>query len=118
MNSIDLCAIVPFFVTLATVFEDKHALRNSDNMLIFSTGDKQEKGASLSMLRVIRLVRVFRLDFVTHCHPHFHSLPIMCVCVCMLSQGLACRLDFLVRSLDHLFLSPTLSCSFVSHFLF
>lgn len=61
MNSIDLCAIVPFFVTLGSVFEEKaHALRNADNMLVFSLGDKQEKGASLSMLRVIRLVRVFR----------------------------------------------------------
>lgn len=60
MNSIDLCAIVPFFVTLGSVFEEKHAIRNADNMLIFNMGDKSEKGASLSMLRVIRLVRVFR----------------------------------------------------------
>lgn len=61
MNTIDLCAIVPFFVTLATVFEEKHALRNADNVLIFRPGEKQDKGASLAMLRVIRLVRVFRI---------------------------------------------------------
>ena len=63
MNSIDLCAIVPFFVTLVAVFEEKNDLRNADNMLIFNTGDRQEKGASLSVLRVIRLVRVFRFGF-------------------------------------------------------
>jgi hypothetical protein len=66
-----LCAIVPFFVTLGTVFEEKNALRNADNILIFSLGDKSEKGASLSMLRVIRLVRVFRLGFrYTHTPSH------------------------------------------------
>lgn len=61
MNTIDLCAIVPFFVTLATVFEEKTGLRNADNVLVFRPGDKGEKGASLAMLRVIRLVRVFRI---------------------------------------------------------
>jgi hypothetical protein len=70
MNTIDLCAIVPFFVTLATVFEEKHALRNADNILIFRPGEKQDKGASLAMLRVIRLVRVFRYVLLLFCCCH------------------------------------------------
>lgn len=60
MNTIDLCAIVPFFITLGSVFEEKQALRNEDNILLLRPGEKQDKGASLAMLRVIRLVRVFR----------------------------------------------------------
>lgn len=60
MNTIDLCAIVPFFITLGTVFEVKDQLRNEQNMLVFKAGEKADKGASLAMLRVIRLVRVFR----------------------------------------------------------
>jgi hypothetical protein len=66
MNTIDLCAIVPFFITLGSVFEEKQALRNEDNMLLLRPGEKQDKGASLAMLRVIRLVRVFR--YKSHKH--------------------------------------------------
>lgn len=51
MNTIDLCAIVPFFITLGSVFEEKNAPRDDQHMLIFKPGEKQDKGASLAMLR-------------------------------------------------------------------
>lgn len=51
MNTIDLCAIVPFFITLGSVFEEKNAPRNDQHMLIYRPGEKQDKGASLAMLR-------------------------------------------------------------------
>uniref|UniRef100_T1K0E1 BTB domain-containing protein n=1 Tax=Tetranychus urticae TaxID=32264 RepID=T1K0E1_TETUR len=54
MNAIDFMAIVPFFITLGTVFADKEEPKT------FS-GEKQNQGASLAILRVIRLVRVFRI---------------------------------------------------------
>lgn len=64
MNSIDLCAIVPYFITLATVLtEDKEQVA-AQAILQFSSpsiGKQEEKGGSLAMLRVIRLVRVFRI---------------------------------------------------------
>lgn len=61
MNSIDLCAIVPYFITLATVLtEDKEQVA-AQAILQFSLGKQEEKGGSLAMLRVIRLVRVFRI---------------------------------------------------------
>lgn len=61
MNSIDLCAIVPYFITLATVLtEDKEQVAEQA-MVQFSLGKQEEKGGSLAMLRVIRLVRVFRI---------------------------------------------------------
>ena len=44
MNSIDLCAIVPYFITLATVLtEDKE----KDDTRFMKAGAGQEKGASL-----------------------------------------------------------------------
>lgn len=61
MNTIDLMAIVPYFITLATAFGLEKALRNEDNVLMLKPGEKQDKGASLAILRVIRLVRVFRI---------------------------------------------------------
>lgn len=61
MNTIDLMAIVPFFVTLGTAMGEEKAVRNADNILMLKAGEKQDKGASLAILRVIRLVRVFRI---------------------------------------------------------
>lgn len=61
MNTIDLMAIVPFFITLGTAFNDEKSMRNADNILMLKAGEKQDKGASLAILRVIRLVRVFRI---------------------------------------------------------
>lgn len=61
MNTIDLCAIVPYFITLATVLtEDKEQVA-AQAMVQFALGKQEEKGGSLAMLRVIRLVRVFRI---------------------------------------------------------
>uniref|UniRef100_T1KEA1 BTB domain-containing protein n=1 Tax=Tetranychus urticae TaxID=32264 RepID=T1KEA1_TETUR len=54
MNAIDFMAIVPFFITLGTVFAVK-----DDPAKVFH--EKQNQGASLAILRVIRLVRVFRI---------------------------------------------------------
>lgn len=64
MNSIDLCAIVPYFITLGTVLtEDKKAEEAAAVIQLRASalGTGQDKGASLAMLRVIRLVRVFRI---------------------------------------------------------
>ena len=64
MNSIDLCAIVPYFITLGTVLtEDKKAEEAAVVIQLRASalGSGQDKGASLAMLRVIRLVRVFRI---------------------------------------------------------
>ena len=47
MNIIDLLAILPYFITLGTVFVD--------------AGKASSHAASLAILRVIRLVRVFRI---------------------------------------------------------
>ncbi|XP_015795593.1 potassium voltage-gated channel subfamily A member 2 isoform X2 [Tetranychus urticae] len=55
MNSIDLMAIIPYFITLATVFGDKE----QDHHKFVS--EKQSQAMSLAILRVIRLVRVFRI---------------------------------------------------------
>ncbi|XP_053205945.1 potassium voltage-gated channel subfamily A member 2-like isoform X2 [Panonychus citri] len=55
MNSIDLMAIIPYFITLATVFGDKE----QDSVKFVS--EKQNQAMSLAILRVIRLVRVFRI---------------------------------------------------------
>ncbi|KAI1301329.1 Potassium voltage-gated channel protein Shaker [Halotydeus destructor] len=55
MNAIDLMAIAPYFVTLATIFN-----KPPEDMNLISD-DKDAPGASLAMLRVMRLVRVFRI---------------------------------------------------------
>jgi potassium voltage-gated channel Shaker-related subfamily A protein 1 len=47
MNIIDLLAIAPYFITLATIFADE--------------GRSNNQAMSLAVLRVIRLVRVFRI---------------------------------------------------------
>lgn len=61
MNIIDIIAIIPYFITLATVVAEE------DNLLILplapvSAQDKLSNQAmSLAIFRVIRLVRVFRI---------------------------------------------------------
>ncbi|RWS08467.1 potassium voltage-gated channel protein Shaker-like protein, partial [Dinothrombium tinctorium] len=54
MNAIDLMAIVPYFITLATM-----AAKDPEGEESKAIAEKQ--GASLAVLRVIRLVRVFRI---------------------------------------------------------
>lgn len=59
MNAIDFMAIVPYFITLATMFaEDKEIDKRKSHSL---GGEKQSQAMSLAILRVIRLVRVFRI---------------------------------------------------------
>ncbi|RWS25347.1 potassium voltage-gated channel protein Shaker-like isoform X6 [Leptotrombidium deliense] len=60
MNVIDLFSILPYFITLATMFVEEE---NQEQIKIelFSAGDKQSQTTSLAILRVIRLVRVFRI---------------------------------------------------------
>ncbi|RWS30107.1 potassium voltage-gated channel protein Shaker-like protein, partial [Leptotrombidium deliense] len=55
MNTIDFMAIVPYFITLGTMFAEKE-----DESKKFA-GEKQNQAMSLAILRVIRLVRVFRI---------------------------------------------------------
>jgi potassium voltage-gated channel Shaker-related subfamily A protein 1 len=47
MNVIDIVAIIPYFITLGTIFADENR--------------KSSQAMSLAILRVIRLVRVFRI---------------------------------------------------------
>jgi potassium voltage-gated channel Shaker-related subfamily A protein 1 len=47
MNIIDIVAIIPYFITLGTIFADEQK--------------KSNQAMSLAILRVIRLVRVFRI---------------------------------------------------------
>ncbi|XP_054167865.1 potassium voltage-gated channel subfamily A member 2-like [Oppia nitens] len=58
MNAIDFFAIVPYFVTLATMLAEKP----EDEPRFHSASDsKSSQSSSLAILRVIRLVRVFRI---------------------------------------------------------
>lgn len=62
MNIIDIVAIIPYFITLATVVAEEE----SEELVIpAETLSPHEKGSnqamSLAILRVIRLVRVFRI---------------------------------------------------------
>lgn len=60
MNAIDFFAIVPYFVTLATMLAAK---RDSDEPKFGINPDSKaaNQSSSLAILRVIRLVRVFRI---------------------------------------------------------
>ncbi|KAI1301738.1 Potassium voltage-gated channel protein Shaker [Halotydeus destructor] len=58
MNSIDLMAIIPYFITLVTVLEETNKV---DDLAKVAVAAEKDKGASLAILRVIRLVRVFRI---------------------------------------------------------
>ncbi|XP_064109894.1 potassium voltage-gated channel protein Shaker-like isoform X3 [Macrobrachium nipponense] len=62
MNIIDIVAIIPYFITLATVVaEEDHApmVIPAETLSPHEKGSKQ--AMSLAILRVIRLVRVFRI---------------------------------------------------------
>lgn len=54
MNTIDLMAILPFFITLGTMFGEKEEPK-------IYVSEKDSQASSLAILRVIRLVRVFRI---------------------------------------------------------
>lgn len=60
MNAIDFFAIVPYFVTLATMMAEKP--EDDAKFHAFSvSGSDTKSSSSLAVLRVIRLVRVFRI---------------------------------------------------------
>ena len=60
MNVIDIMAIIPYFITLATVLAEEEDIDDG-----IQRGPPQERSSnqamSLAILRVIRLVRVFRI---------------------------------------------------------
>ena len=58
MNAIDFFAIVPYFVTLATMLAEKP---DEEPRFHSSSDSKSSQSSSLAILRVIRLVRVFRI---------------------------------------------------------
>lgn len=60
MNSIDLVAIIPYFITLATVVAEAKA---QELPILSATNERasNNQAMSLAILRVIRLVRVFRI---------------------------------------------------------
>ncbi|CAG0882998.1 unnamed protein product [Cyprideis torosa] len=65
MNIIDLIAIIPYFITLATVVAEQEAIKRGEDITPIPGPPGHEGGAnqamSLAILRVIRLVRVFRI---------------------------------------------------------
>ncbi|XP_023240891.1 potassium voltage-gated channel protein Shaker-like isoform X7 [Centruroides sculpturatus] len=58
MNSIDLVAIIPYFITLATVVAEQKDIQTP---LTLTDRSGNNQAMSLAILRVIRLVRVFRI---------------------------------------------------------
>lgn len=50
MNSIDLCAIVPYFITLATVLTEN---KDKEDVRALRGGAGQEKGASLGTVSLL-----------------------------------------------------------------
>src|SRR6218665_3854015 len=61
MNAIDFFAIVPYFVTLATMMAEKPESEATKAMAVSAIGSDTKSSSSLAILRVIRLVRVFRI---------------------------------------------------------
>lgn len=57
MNAIDFMAIVPYYITLGTIFAEEDKELEKRKVI----GEKQTQAMSLAILRVIRLVRVFRI---------------------------------------------------------
>merc|ERR1719402_941001 len=60
MNMIDLVAIIPYFITLATIVAEKEE-EIAPKPPVMPHQNNQNQAMSLAILRVIRLVRVFRL---------------------------------------------------------
>lgn len=62
MNMIDIIAIIPYFITLATVVaEEEDKLLNLPRAPVSPQDKSTNQAMSLAILRVIRLVRVFRI---------------------------------------------------------
>ena len=60
MNMIDLVAIIPYFITLATIVAEKEE-EIAPKPPVMPNQNSQNQAMSLAILRVIRLVRVFRI---------------------------------------------------------
>ena len=60
MNMIDLVAIIPYFITLATIVAEKEEII-APKAPVAPNKEGNNQAMSLAILRVIRLVRVFRI---------------------------------------------------------
>lgn len=61
MNIIDIIAIIPYFITLATVVAEEEDLMYLPLAPVSAQEKMPSQAMSLAILRVIRLVRVFRI---------------------------------------------------------
>ncbi|CAH0383728.1 unnamed protein product [Bemisia tabaci] len=61
MNIIDIIAIIPYFITLATVVAEEEDAINHPKAPVSPQDKSTNQAMSLAILRVIRLVRVFRI---------------------------------------------------------
>ncbi|XP_037911858.1 potassium voltage-gated channel protein Shaker isoform X2 [Hermetia illucens] len=61
MNIIDIIAIIPYFITLATVVAEEEDTLNLPKAPVSPQDKSTNQAMSLAILRVIRLVRVFRI---------------------------------------------------------
>ncbi|XP_021917781.1 potassium voltage-gated channel protein Shaker isoform X1 [Zootermopsis nevadensis] len=61
MNIIDIIAIIPYFITLATVVAEEETSANIVRAPVSPQDKTTNQAMSLAILRVIRLVRVFRI---------------------------------------------------------
>ena len=61
MNIIDIIAIIPYFITLATVVAEEETTGNILRAPVSPQDKSTNQAMSLAILRVIRLVRVFRI---------------------------------------------------------
>jgi potassium voltage-gated channel Shaker-related subfamily A member 1 len=61
MNIIDIIAIIPYFITLATVVAEEEDLMFLPLAPVSAQEKLTNQAMSLAILRVIRLVRVFRI---------------------------------------------------------
>lgn len=61
MNIIDIIAIIPYFITLATVVAEEEDTQNLPKAPVSPQDKSTNQAMSLAILRVIRLVRVFRI---------------------------------------------------------
>ena len=61
MNIIDIIAIIPYFITLATVIAEEEDLNPPPKERTSAVEGQTNQAMSLAILRVIRLVRVFRI---------------------------------------------------------
>ncbi|XP_077301080.1 potassium voltage-gated channel protein Shaker isoform X2 [Arctopsyche grandis] len=61
MNIIDIIAIIPYFITLATVVAEEEDTMNLPKAPVSPQDKSTNQAMSLAILRVIRLVRVFRI---------------------------------------------------------